>query len=131
MSYTHLTISERAKIEAYLELGYSKREIAERLKRSPSTISRELNRHINWSPEVAHHHYQTNKSNGGAKLKLTPDLKEAVQKKLGETWSPEHIVGCLYQGKLSFKSIYRWIYNGLLEVTLTVLRQKSIASETS
>lgn len=43
---------------------------------------------------------------------------------MGETWSPEQIVGRLYQGKLSFKSIYRWIYNGLLEVPLTVLRQK-------
>ncbi|MGE7022581.1 IS30 family transposase [Solibacillus cecembensis] len=124
MSYTHLTISERAKIETYLELGYSKRKIAKQLKRSPSTISRELNRHTNWSAEVAHNHYQTNKKNCGAKLKLTPDLKEAVQKKLGETWSPEQIVGRLYQGKLSFKSIYRWIYNGLLEMPLTVLRQK-------
>ncbi len=28
------------------------------------------------------------------------------------------------QGKLSFKTIYRWIYDGLLEVPLTVLRQK-------
>ncbi|KGX84325.1 hypothetical protein N784_13665, partial [Pontibacillus litoralis JSM 072002] len=54
----------------------------------------------------------------------TPELKETVQEKLGETWSPEQIVGCLYQGKLSFKTIYRWIYNGLLEVPLTVLRQK-------
>ena len=78
MSYTHLTIFERAKIEANLELGYSKREIARQLKRSPSTISRELKRYTNWSAEVAHNHYQANKSNCGAKLKLTPALKEAV-----------------------------------------------------
>ena len=30
----------------------------------------------------------------------------------------------IYQGKLSFKSIYRWIYDGLLEVPLAILRQK-------
>lgn len=124
MSYTHLTISERSKIETYLELGYSLREIAARLKRSPSTISRELRRHANCTIEEAQTRYHTNKSNCGAKSKLTPELKEAVQEKLGETWSPEQIVGRLYQGKLSFKSIYRWIYNGLLEVPVTVLRQK-------
>ena len=124
MSYTHLTISERSKIETYLELGYSIRQIADRLKRNPSTISRELRRHTNYSSEEAQTRYQINKSNCGAKSKLTSELKEVVQKKLDETWSPEQIVGRLYQGKLSFKSIYRWIYNGLLEVPVSVLRQK-------
>lgn len=124
MSYTHLTISERSKIETYLEFGYSIRQIAKFIKRSPSRISRELRRHTNCSPEEAQTRYQVNKSKCGAKSKLTHELKEAVQEKLGETWSPEQIVGRLYQGKLSFKSIYRWIYNGLLEVPLTVLRQK-------
>lgn len=75
MSYTHLTISERAKIEAYLELGYSKREIARQLKRSPSTISRELKRHTNWSAEVAHDHYQTNKSNLWCEVKTNTNFK--------------------------------------------------------
>ena len=124
MSYTHLTITERLKIETYMELGYSIRQIAGFLKRSPSTILRELSRHANYSPEKAQNRYQTNKSKCGAKSKLTTELKEAVQEKLGETWSPEQIIGRLYQGKLSFKSIYRWIYNGLLEVPVTVLRQK-------
>ncbi len=67
---------------------------------------------------------QENKGNCGTKSKLTPELKEAVQEKLDETWSPEQIIGRLYQGKLSFKSIYRWIYSGLLEVPAIVLRQK-------
>lgn len=47
-----------------------------------------------------------------------------LQEKLHETWSPEQIVGHLYEGKLSFKSIYRWIYGGLLAVPVTMLRQK-------
>nr|WP_075643000.1 helix-turn-helix domain-containing protein [Exiguobacterium indicum] len=42
MSYVHLTISERVKIEAYLEIGFSMRKIAQSLRRQPSTISREL-----------------------------------------------------------------------------------------
>lgn len=124
MSYTHLTISERSKIETYVELGYSIRAIAKRMHRSPSTISRELRRHPNCTVEEAQTRYQFNKSKCGAKLKLTTEIKDAVQEKLGETWSPEQIVGRLYQGKLSFKSIYRWIYSGLLEVPITVPRQK-------
>ncbi|OCS83540.1 IS30 family transposase [Caryophanon latum] len=124
MSYTHLTISERVKIETYLALGYSIRAIAQHLHRSPSTISRELRRHPDCSVEEAQSRYQANKANCGAKSKLTAVLKEALQEKLDETWSPEQIVGRLYAGKLSFKSIYRWIYNGLLAVPVTVLRQK-------
>ena len=88
MSYTHLTIYERAKIKTYLDLGYSIRRIAVCLKRSPSTISRELRRHTDCSAEEAQARYQTNKSNCGAKLKLTTELKEAVQEKLNDTWSP-------------------------------------------
>lgn len=120
MSYTHLTISERSKIETYLELGYSIHATAKQLHRSPSTISRELRRHQNCTIEEAQTRYQANKSNCGAKHKLTDELKKAVQEKLGERWSPEQIVGRLYAGKLSFRSIYRWIYDGLLEVPLTV-----------
>lgn len=44
MSYVHLTISERVKIEAYLEIGFLMRKIAQHLGRQPSTISRELKR---------------------------------------------------------------------------------------
>ncbi|WP_019416084.1 IS30 family transposase [Paenisporosarcina sp. TG20] len=124
MSYSHITISERAKIETYIELGYTIRQVAERLNRHPSTISRELKRYPDCTAEVAQQRYQARKSNCGAKSKFTPELKEAVQEKLQDTWSPEQIVGRLYQGQLSFKTIYRWIDEGLLEVPISVLRQK-------
>ncbi|MDW2886779.1 helix-turn-helix domain-containing protein [Exiguobacterium artemiae] len=39
MSYVHLTISERVKIETYLESGFSVRKIAGRLGSQPSMIS--------------------------------------------------------------------------------------------
>ena len=106
MSYTHLTINEWAKIEILREEGLFIRAIAHRLKRHPSTISRELTRHAGCSADQAQARYQENKANCGAKLKLTTEMKEAVQEKLVETWSPEQIIGRLYQGKLSFKSIY-------------------------
>jgi len=124
MSYTHLTISERVKIETYLELDYPIRKIAKLLNRQPSTISREIKRHAGSTADEAQVRYHQNKSNCGAKSKCTPEVKEAVQEKLWDTWSPEQIVGRLYQGQLSFKTIYRWIYEGFLEVPITVLRQK-------
>ena len=41
----HLTYDERVRIETLLEEGVSVRYIADRLDRSPSTISREIKRH--------------------------------------------------------------------------------------
>ena len=66
-----------------------------------------MTRHADCSADQAQARYKHNKTRCGAKLKLTPEVKEAVQEKLAETWLPEQIVGHLYQGKLSFKSIYR------------------------
>ncbi|MCQ2081568.1 MAG: IS30 family transposase [Lachnospiraceae bacterium] len=42
----HLTLTDRARIQNYLEEGYSIRYIAGRLDRSPSTISREIKNHL-------------------------------------------------------------------------------------
>ena len=44
-SKSHLTLTERARIEAFLGEGYSLRFIADRLGKSPSTISREIKNH--------------------------------------------------------------------------------------
>ena len=44
MSYNHLSAEERGQIEAYLREGISQAEIARRLDRHRSTISREIKR---------------------------------------------------------------------------------------
>ena len=44
MSYNHLSAEERGQIEAYLREGISQAEIARRLDRHSSTISREIKR---------------------------------------------------------------------------------------
>ena len=124
MSYTHFTIAERSKIETLLDLGFSIRRIAQTLGRAPSSVSRELNRNPNYRCDQAQTRYEKKKANCGAKSKLTPEDKNKIQEKLDLTWSPEQIAGRLFQGKLSFKTIYRWIYSGLLQVPLSVLRQK-------
>ena len=45
--YTHFTLNERKYLQESLESGDSIRKIAKALRRSPSTISREIKR--NWS----------------------------------------------------------------------------------
>lgn len=124
MSYCHLTTSERTKIEVLKGLGYSCRAIARHLNRSHTTISREVKRLNEWSAEKAQWHAAAQKKKCGARSKFTDKLRNVIEEKLKATWSPEQIVGSLFQGKLSFKTIYRWLYSGKLRVTLQVLRQK-------
>ena len=44
MSHSHLTLEERVSIEIFVSMGLSCREMARRLGRSHSTVSRELRR---------------------------------------------------------------------------------------
>ncbi len=57
MAYTQLTETKRYQISSLKKAGFSQRFIAESLKRSPSTISRELKRNQEvqtYCPEQAH-----------------------------------------------------------------------------
>ena len=83
LSYNHPTISNRVKIETYLELDYSIRKIAHLLNRQPSTISRELKRYANYQADKAQLRYCENKTNCGVKSKCTPEVKRFVQEQLG------------------------------------------------
>lgn len=122
MSYTHFTITERAKIEVYLELGYSIRKIGRKLDRHASSVSRELKRNPGYQAERAQESYKHRKSTCGAHVKLSNDLKDVLQEKLNQTWSPEQIVGRLFQGSLSFKTIYRWLYLKLVGTAVGSLK---------
>ena len=131
MSYIHLTISERVKIETYLELGFSVRKIAGRLGRQPSTISRELKRNPHYDSSHADQRYVERKKKCGARTKFTLEKGVRILEKLQETWSPEQIAGRLFQEEgLSFKTIYRWIYTGLVEADFGLLRQKGKRQKT-
>lgn len=128
MSYKHLTINERAKIEVLQNQGYSLRKIANILNRSVSTISREIKRNSKenfYYAESAENNYHLRKKNCGRKSKLTNSLADIIVKHLKMHWSPEQIVGRLFQNHLTFKTIYRWINNQLLNFELIpYLRQK-------
>jgi IS30 family transposase len=47
--------------------------------------------------------------------------------KLSLTWSPEQIANTVTLGKVSFKTIYNWLYSGkLIKTNVTALRQKEV-----
>lgn len=126
MSYKHLTIKQRNSIEVLLNEGYSMRKIANSLKVNVSTISREIKRceKDNYVSEEAQRNYENISKERAKKIKLTSEIEEVITSKLNERWSPEQIVGRLFQGVLSFKTIYNWIYKRLIDIDLDLLRRK-------
>jgi IS30 family transposase len=127
MNYYHLTTGERHKIELLLQQGKTARAIGRILNRHHSTISREINRNTvtGYCPAQADKQYQINKSNCGRKSKFNEDIAKVIQNHLDKTWSPEQISNTVLKGTISYKSIYRWIYNGKLEKKLLKqLRQR-------
>ena len=58
---------------------------------------------------------------------MTPKLKKEIEKGLKASWSPEQICG-RYQLEqkpmVALKTIYNWLYAGLIDLDLSVLRRK-------
>ena len=128
MSYSHLTITDRIKIETYLDLGLKSCQIASKLGFHKSTISRELRRCQNgYSAVLAQEQYDHRAKQKGRKSCLTPKLKKEIEKGLKASWSPEQICG-RYQLEqkpmVAFKTIYNWLYAGLIDLDLSVLSRK-------
>ncbi|GMC03028.1 IS30 family transposase [Enterococcus thailandicus] len=122
--YNHLTILERENIFLFFNQGKSIRSIASLMKRSPSTISRELKRNTKnttYSPVLAQTIYSYRKQNCGRKLLLSNNRVWTIVRRLfvEEQWSPEEISHRLKSERtgiaISYTTIYRGIYNGLFE----------------
>lgn len=127
MDYKHLTTFERGSIEVLHYQGYTVREIGKQLNRHHSTIARELERNgtDNYCSEAAQTAYHYRRQSSKPKGKYTHDLAAKIEEALGITWSPEQIANTITTGKLTFKTIYRWLYSGLLTSSdVQVLRQK-------
>jgi IS30 family transposase len=127
MSYKHLTTYERGRIEALNNIGYSSRRIGEELGRHHTTIARELQRNEGtpYRAELAQQNYEQRRKLSKPKGKYNEELAIVIEEKLFATWSPEQIANTITKGKISFKTIYNWIYQGkLLNGDLQTLRQK-------
>lgn len=128
MSYHHLTTFERGRIQELLSEGYSHRAIAQRINRHHSCIDREVRRNMlaeHYECEAAQHSYEVRRRNAKPKGKGTAKLLESITACLLATWSPEQIANTVTAGIVSFKTIYRWLYSGILPtVTVGNLRHK-------
>lgn len=133
MNYIHLTIEERTCIYQLWLSGVSIRQISKAVKRSPSTISRELKRNscgyrYKYLPHVAQKKYNKRRINSHRKVKISPIIKEYIESKLNQQWSPEQIA-MRDKGQPEkipcFSTIYRWIHQKyLIKGNMTKLRRK-------
>ena len=127
MSYKHLNTFERTRIEILSKMGYSTRQIAQQLNRHHSTIARELKRNTQetYQAELADELAGKRRLVCRCPEKKSEEVIQTIQHYLKLTWSPEQISNTVLKGVISFKTIYRWIYDGtILLGDLSCLRQK-------
>jgi IS30 family transposase len=119
MKYQHFTIQEREKIQEFIWEKKSAREMARILDRSPSSVSREIKRHLpkerrQYTPRVAHEQALQSRHSRGRTYRLKNDtVREYVTRHLKMHWSPEQISGRMkleINEKISHEAIYQYIY---------------------
>ena len=131
MSYTHFTLEERKYLQQLLSEGYSFRKIAAILERSPSTISREVNRnkakykpHNKPDNKYWYNHWRAQnlyirRRREQVRAALQPGTAQwdYIVTNLQLYWTPEEIAG---RAKLeedfsiSYNTIYRAVDSGLI-----------------
>jgi IS30 family transposase len=115
MAYKRVTQTERRLIHRWRQEGHGIREIARRLGRAPSTISREIKRNIGkrgYRPKQAHERALSHARRPGPR-RFTDEVKAYAEAKLRLGWTPEIIAGrTRFQGLPSVckETIYRHIY---------------------
>ncbi|UCH48984.1 MAG: IS30 family transposase [Betaproteobacteria bacterium] len=129
MSYQQLTPEERYVIAHLNIYGLSLREIARRLKRHHSTISRELRRNGPPPPFLARYWYDSAQARCDARKAKArhrrrlhnEELYQYVVQSLQARLSPQLISGRLYldypqqaRMRVSTEQIYRWVYRDAL-----------------
>lgn len=119
MSYTHLSLKQRFRLEAWSELPLTQEEIAYKIGVSSSTVSREFLRcggRETYDARKAHSRSSWCRKKGkrmSKKLLLDPFLYAYVEEKLLLYWSPEQIVG---RGReemaamVCHETLYQFIY---------------------
>lgn len=122
MAYTHLSQSDRDRIEVLLRAGHSQVEIALVLKVHKSTISREIRKRKRmdgrYDADTAQHKAYVKRLYSkyqGMKVEGRPFLKTHIIAELKQKRSPDEIAGRLNTliGKtvINNKAIYKWLYS--------------------
>ena len=114
-TYTRLTEDERYQIYEGLLQGLCHRAIAKYLKRSHSTISKEVIRNKGlrgYRPCQAQILAQQRQDNKPKRIKLTPAVQQLITQNIKKDWSPEQVQGRLRSEGLPivcFSTIYDFI----------------------
>ena len=132
MKYQHFSINERELIQYGLWDKKSIRSIAKELNRSPSSVSREINRNIplnqrRYPPYAANERALIKRKSRGRHDRLKNEaVRTYVIDHLKEGWSPEQISGRIKRAinqKISHEAIYQYIYarvrnNGVIRANI-------------
>jgi len=119
---SHLTLEERDRLAQFRHQGLQQQEIAKILRRSKSTISRELKRNPIGDDYLAgqaqRQAEQRRRERPLSRRMDDPEINESVRSGLAQQWSPEQIEGRLEQQypddprrRVSAQTIYDWIKN--------------------
>ncbi len=112
MATSRLNLHERYRIHALHEARFSIRSIALMLDRSPSTISRELQRNHatgrRYQPDTAHHTACLRRQHASRRKRISPEHIQQIEALLAEDHSPVQIAG--RTGLASHEWIYQHIY---------------------
>jgi IS30 family transposase len=122
----YLSRLERQRIATLRDRGHSIREIARRLGRAPSTVSRELRRNLRphdrgvYDGDLAHARARERARRvRSGRLAVDADLRQVVQAKLELEWSPEQVAAWLRRAHpdrpswhVCHETIYQAIYHG-------------------
>lgn len=116
-----LKLVDRLEIKILLDKGYSFREIARSMGRSPNTISYEVE--VNggkegYNPQNADIYARTRKKDTRrewSKIEHTPELKKYIIEKLEQHWNPDEISARMKKEKkpwyASKTAIYEWLWS--------------------
>jgi IS30 family transposase len=114
--YQQITLNERYLIGRFRRDRLSIQQIAEKLGRSASTVSRELKRnrrlHGFWCAEVAQEKTNARRSKSRRGSQFSTEDKALILSKIRLEWAPEQVSGWLkktHGPSVSAKTIYRWI----------------------
>ena len=125
----HLTAAQRGNIETLLQEKYTNKQIANRLGRDPSTISREIKKGLDgsgiyraWVAQVA---YDTNRKRCKQIPKLDHPanyrLRSRIVSCLQQGWDPSMIAGRLagegFKLVVCAETIYEWIYTSAYAIS--------------
>ena len=123
-TYIRLTFAEREEISKGIYAREKLSQIAKRLSRHPSTITREIARQVKrrrWCYSAVKGNYMAkeNRKKSGRikKLEANPQLLVYIQNNLKQEWSPEEITNRLkldypndLNMRISHESIYQYLY---------------------